>query len=394
MKKSLGTIPLLLCFLWLSSIPEGFARQSDAYIRVRNPLTMDRMREMVIVRWNDVRKLMPRANPATIGVRNGATGKEVAVQAIDMNQDGAVDELIFLADLKAGETKSFVLQEGTYPRTPSGSMTDARFVPPREDLAWENDRIAFRMYGPPLAKEGSNNGIDVWTKRVRSLIVENWYRGEEQRPAISYHEDHGEGADYFTVGSSLGAGAVALLKDNSLYQPGVFEKHRVIATGPLQAMFELTYKPVVYDGKKITEIMRVTLTAGSNLNKIEVTFLSGSNRGIVTFAAGLVKRKGAITYRDRKNGWTSLWGLTTDSKEVGYLGTGIVMPSATMKEMKEDSVHALIVGRAELGKSFTYYAGAGWTRSGDFATAEDWNNYLSEFAQETRSPLILRISKE
>jgi pectinesterase len=273
-------------------------------------------------------------------------------------------------------------------------MTDARFVPPREDLAWENDRIAFRMYGPPLAEEGSNNGIDVWTKRVCYLIVEKWYRGEEQNPVISYHEDHGEGADYFTVGSSLGAGACALLKNDSLYQPGVFEKHRVIATGPLQAMFELTYKPVVYEGKKITEIMRITLNAGSNLNKIEVTFLSGSRKGAVTFAAGLVKRKGTTIYGDRKNGWASLWGLTTEDKEVGYLGTGIVMPQAAMKEMKEDSVHVLIIGKAELGKTFTYYAGAGWTRSGDFATAEDWNNYLSEFAQKIRSPFIVRISKK
>ncbi len=392
MKKSPRTISLFLCFLCLFFASDGFAQQRDLLIKVRNPLNIDRPKEMVVVEWNDVRKLLPQANPATISVRNLGTGKDLVVQTIDENQDGSVDELIFLADLKAGETKSFVLREGTNPRTPFASMTDARFVPPREDLAWENDRIAFRMYGPPLAKEGSNNGIDVWTKRVRYLIVEKWYRGEEQKPVISYHEDHGEGADYFTVGSSLGAGAVALWKNNSLYQPGVFEKHRVIATGPLQAMFELTYKPVVYDGKKITEVMRITLDAGSNLNKIDVTFSSGSRKGAVMFAAGLVKRKGTTTYRDRKGGWTSLWGLTTDDAAVGYLGTGIVMPRAAIREMKEDSLHALIIGRAELGKAFTYYAGAGWTRSGDFATAEDWNKYLSGFPQRIRSPLNVRIS--
>jgi pectinesterase len=86
--------------------------------------------------------------------------------------------------------------------------------------------------------------------------------------------------------------------------------------------------------------------------------------------------------------------LTTDKEEIGYLGTGIVMPRVTLKEVKEDSIHALIIGKAELGKSFTYYAGAGWTRSGDFANAEDWNKYLTEFADKVRSPLAVSISKK
>jgi pectinesterase len=394
MKKILCSASLLISLLWISFGSEGFPRQPEVLIKVQNPLKIDRMKEMVVVRWNDVKKFLSQANPATVGVRNLGTGKDLVVQTIDENQDGSVDELIFLADLKAGETKSFVLREGTSSRPPFASMTDARFVPPREDLAWENDRIAFRVYGPPLAKEGSNNGIDVWTKRVRYLIIEKWYRGEEEKPVISYHEDHGEGADYFTVGSSLGDGGVALWKNNSLYQPGVFEQHKVIATGPLEAVFELTYKPVVYEGNNVIEVMRITLDAGSNLNKIEVTFSSGSRKGAVTFAAGLVKRKGTTTYRDRKEGWTSLWGPTTDDPVVGYLGTGIVMPRGTIREMKEDSVHALITGKAQLAKAFTYYAGAGWTRSGDFSTAEGWNKYLSEFAQKVRSPLIVRVTKK
>ena len=394
MMKSLRTIPLLLCLVLLFSATDGFAQPRELLIQVKNPLKIDRSKEMVVIRWSDVQKSLPQANPATISVRNRGTGKDLVVQTIDDNSDGSVDELVFLVDLEAGETKSYALREGTGQRTPFASLTDARFVPPREDLAWENDRIAFRMYGPPLAKEGSNNGIDVWTKRVRYLIVEKWYRGEEEKPAISYHEDHGEGADYYTVGSSLGAGAVALWKNDSLYQPGVFQQHKVIATGPLETIFELTYKPVLYEGNEVTEVMRITLDAGSNFNKIEVTFSSGWRKRPVTFAAGLVRRKGTTTYRDRKGGWTSLWGPTTDDPAVGSLGTGIVMPRATIREIKEDSLHALIIGKAELGKTFTYYAGAGWTLSGDFAAAEDWNKYLSDFAQRIRFPLIVRIAKK
>ena len=43
------------------------------------------------------------------------------------------------------------------------------FMPQRkDDFAWENDRIAFRVYGPSLERTGEiSSGIDVWCKRVR-----------------------------------------------------------------------------------------------------------------------------------------------------------------------------------------------------------------------------------
>ena len=130
------------------------------------------------------------------------------------------------------------------------------------------------------------------------------------------------------MGKSLGDGASALLMNGSLLQPGVFQKYNIIATGPLQAIFELTYNPVVYEGKKVTEVLRITLNAGINLNEITTTFSSESAKGPVTFAAGIVKRKGTETTADRKNGWISLWGLTRDKPEIGSVGTGIVMPTA------------------------------------------------------------------
>jgi pectinesterase len=378
-------------FAFLLAAATAMTQEKQAIVRVQNPSKFDRPGEMVTVRWAEIKAQLPSLDPTRISVHEGALTSDLIFQVVRHAKEVTPDQLVFRSDFKAGEAKEFRITQSSE-KHDFKSLTDARFVHPREDLAWENDRIAFRMYGPPLAKEGSNNGIDVWNKRVRSLIVEKWYEGEEQNPKISYHEDHGEGADYFSVGSSLGAGACALLKGDSLYQPGVFQKYRVIATGPLQAIFELTYNPVSYEGKKITEVMRITLSAGVNLNKIDVTFSGGSGRTTVSFAAGIVKRKGTTTSIDRKNGWVSLWGLTTDKEEIGYLGTGIVMPRATVKERREDTVHALIIGKVGLGKSVTYYAGAGWTLSGDFSSGADWNKYLSAFAQKIQSPLVVNVS--
>ncbi len=47
------------------------------------------------------------------------------------------------------------------------SLVQARFVPERmDDFAFENDKVAFRVYGPALKNSQENNGTDCWLKRV------------------------------------------------------------------------------------------------------------------------------------------------------------------------------------------------------------------------------------
>lgn len=361
-------------------------------LRVTNPLRLDRPAEMVVVRWSDIVAKVLKFDPQTIEVREQGSGAARTSQVIDLDGDGTMEELLFQSDFKAGETKTFVVSTPASAGEAAKSLTDARFVEPREDIAWENDRIAYRMYGPALAKE-VNNGIDVWTKRVRYLIVEKWYKASEGDSSGkgSYHEDHGEGGDFFNVGRSLGAGSCALWWRDSLYQPGVFAGYRIIAAGPLRAVFELTYSPVLYMGRGVREVKRITLDAGKNLNRVEVTYASDGENPPATFAAGIVKRSGTTTYSDKKGGWVSLWGLTTEKEESGYLGTGVVMPASILRGIKEDKTHVLMLGTAKLGSTVAYYAGAGWTRSGDFGSVGEWNKYLSEFALKAQTPLRVRV---
>ncbi len=334
-------------------------------------------------------------DPTRTRVIDAKTDNELVTQVIYKDHDGTPEELIFCSDFKAKETRQFIIETWNKGPKTAESLTDVRFMIPREDIAWENDRIAHRIYGPAFAKE-LNNGIDVWTKRVRYPIIEKWYRGDEAADSsrISYHEDHGEGADFFAVGGSLGAGSCALYKDDSLYQPGVFVTYKILATGPIRAMFEVVYKPVHFDGKNISEVKRITLNAGTNLSKIEVTYRCDSLQGVLPFTAGIVKRKGVMGYTDKENHWISLWGQTDEKIENGSLGTGIVMTKETFSGIKEDNVHMLILGAVEPGKTATYYAGAGWTRSGDFNNSEDWNNYLKEFSQRVGSPLNITLAIE
>ena len=93
-------------------------------------------------------------------------------------------------DLAAHSKISLNLVKGQSAVFPA--QTYGRYVPERkDDFAWENDKIAFRMYGKELEKTPAEMayGIDVWTKRTTRLIInERYKRGE-------YHVDHGDGLD-------------------------------------------------------------------------------------------------------------------------------------------------------------------------------------------------------
>ncbi len=263
------------------------------------------------------------------------------------------------------------------------AVTDVRFVPPREDVAWENDRIAFRVYGPALAAEVSN-GVDVWSKRVRYPIIATWYAGDTATgPANrSYHTDHGEGADFFSVGRTLGCGASAIWSGDSLLQPGVFADYRILSTGPRRAQFQLTYKPVVYRGRSIRETRKITLDAGQHLNRIDVKYDADGSPIDIPFAIGLVKRKGVAVAADTAGHWISLFGPTNDNPMNGSLGMGAVLPGETFRKITEDGVHVLIHGTTKTGSTVTYHAGAGWTRNGDVVDKAGWESELSTLAKD------------
>jgi hypothetical protein len=135
------------------------------------------------------------------------------------------------------------------------------------------------------------------------------------------------------------------------------------------------------------------LDAGQNLNTIRISFDSLDMKDL-QLACGLVKRKGTTVHTSETNRWMSLWGLTTEDTVNGSLGTGIVMPRSTTIRFTEDNDQYLVVVNADAHVTFTYYAGAGWTRSGDFSSADDWNSYLDSFSRRIQTPLKILITPE
>lgn len=383
MKRILKIVPLFLLALTVTN-------SQSLTITVSNPSSHARLTETVTLNLHGLIQSNPEFQGKDIAVFESS--KELIHQMIDENVDGIYDQIIFQASFKPKEKKNFVLKVSATPEKSASSKVDGRFVLPRQDFAWENDRIAFRVYGSPLAGD-VKNGTDVWNKRVRYPIIKKWYDGEEQNPKISYHQDHGEGADYFSVGKSLGCGSAGIIWKGSLVQSGLFSFYRVITNGPIRISFELYYPKMKLDSSEVLEIKRVTLDAGSNLNRIEEQFISNYPIDDLTVATGLVKRKNTAASQNANKGWMSLWGLTTSDSAVGFLGTAVVMGNMQPTVSSEDSIHWLLTTSLKKRFSVTYYTGACWTLSGDYSTEKEWHEYLERFSENIKQPLVVKIKK-
>jgi hypothetical protein len=256
----------------------------------------------------------------------------------------------------------------------------ARFVPQAfDDVTWENERIAFRVYGPSLEKQQkTGSGIDVWVKSTRKLVIDRWYKGND------YLRDHGEGLDCYSVAQSRGCGGLGVWNGQSLDVSHVWKTHKIIQAGPDRAVIELTYAPWESAGRKIWETRKITLEAGSNLNRIESKIESDKPDPLI-IGIGIVKRvgEGGEATLDKRKGLMAYWQPPV--RDNGSVGCGVIVDPATLVKLANTRDHYLALINVTPGKPFVYYAGAGWSKSGDFPAADDWEKYLRNYQTDFRA---------
>ncbi|MCU4677292.1 DUF4861 domain-containing protein [Catenovulum sp. 2E275] len=263
----------------------------------------------------------------------------------------------------------------------STHYVQARFVPERaDDFAFENDKVAFRVYGPALEQSQENNGLDCWFKRVDYPIIDKWYKGHTE--GISYHQDHGEGYDPYHVGSSLGCGGIALWDTNAtsqdkLIQPNVYKSYKVIEKTANKVVFELEYD---YPAQNIHETKLITLEKGNQLFKAESHFSQNGQPIQVTVAIGVTTHDGKAQATSQGNTVTT-WESIDDSE----LGTGVVLPAkqkanyVEVKTEQKDRSHALLIAQTDANGKITYYAGFAWAKAGEITNWNDWQNYMQGY---------------
>ncbi len=361
--------------------------RADFVVRAENPLNITRVDEVLSLPWSAVSSRIPGATSGAIRVRDLGSGKEVPVQVLDADGNGSPDSLLVLADFRAKEVRQFRVESGSPANF--APRTAVRHDDPRDDMAWESDKLAWRIYGQGLKKTSSamsSSGVDIWVKKTRDLVVQKWYdKGHDE-----YHVDTGEGADFYDVNETLGAGGTALWVNDSLIRADNFTSWKVIATGPIRTIFSVEYPEWGAGALKVSQTKRISIDAGSNLFKEESVFHAAPGTKPFAYAIGELKRTGMVGTMSKANAWAWLsgWGPTTPKKGGdGDIGTAFLLPRASVRDWKEIGDHYLAISTATPNVPVVHYVGAGWTLSGDFRDVKDWWRYLDETAQRLASPM-------
>lgn len=208
-----------------------------------------------------------------------------------------------------------------------------------------------------------------------------------------YHHDHGEGGDFYSAGDTRGCGGTGLWVNGVLYPSANFRQSRLLANGPIRVIFELTYETWDAGGIKVSEVKRVTLDAGQNMDRFESRYkVEGSPRELV-HAIGLRKKPATLSATSAPHGSLTTWETLKDYKvEMGQLGMAVVVDPSTLGAFTEDSKNFLVTVKTPGDRPVVYYAGFGWNKSGDFPAREDWDRYVAQFAERLRSPLQVKVS--
>ena len=393
-------------------------------ITVSNPLTHARSGEMAEADLGTIRAKL--GNPAGIIVTD-ADGREVPSQ---QTYDG---KLIFQAAVGAKGKSVYYAKAGT-PAQYEPRVYGRQFPERVDDIAWENDRVAFRCYGPALQRSGERAwGYDVWNKRTSRLVVEERYASELDKDmqtavnklraigqgdvaddvynAVSYHVDHGTGMDCYKVGPTLGCGTNALLSDGKINYPRCYKTYEILDRGPLRFTVRLVYGAETVNGQTVVETRIVSLDAGSHLNRATVSYDGLTAESPMAVGIVIHNENPSAYVMQAQAGYMGYEDLgdptqykekyrAKQNQDFGKIYVGTVFPQAVgqMKFQAEQGLpgatgHILATTQLKPKAVYTYYFGSGWSRNPEtnLQSLTDWEAYLSRFAQNAKAPLKVKV---
>jgi len=384
---------------------------------ITNPIDLERAEELVAINYTTIKDSLRLDDNVALIILDAA-GKQVPYQVA---ADGQT--LLFPATVGASATAIYTLKAGT-PETFEATVFGKHYPERVDDIAWENEYSAYRLYGPALQASGERAfGYDVWTKSVSAPVVDERYNkelgsqnivdslkaaGKQEEAAefyhsVSYHVDHGNGLDCYKVGPTLGGGTAALYDNGKIIYPYCYKTYEIVENGPLRFTVHLTYNPTQVGDDMVTEHRVISAMKGSRLNYCSV-FYEGLNKE-TQVATGLVIHPEntdtmAVNAEQKYIAYADLTDNVDNGNGVIYVGA--VCP--TMKEARPEwfttieakkerggaTGHVLAIADYLPNSTYEYYFGSGWSKGG-MPDMQTWETYLSEYSRKLGNPLQVKM---
>ncbi len=416
----------------------NYSHAQQATVVVNNPTDAQRQ-ELVEVNISDVKAklagIAPKKGEAYI-VKN-KRGQQIGSQ---ITHDG---KLLIDASIRPHGSATYYISIGKpYPQ--KVWTTGALYKMRKDDIAWENDRCAYRVYGPALQRTGERSfGTDIWAKNTPDTVVYERYvmdkqgnvdgdkvdekvKSEERRMknlsgaaleaqkakikalkaesyeidvTTSFHLDHGNGLDPYRVGATLGLGAPSLMIGNQQFLPYCYKTYKILDNGPLRFTVELTYNPsTIGDMQNVVEHRIISLDKGSNFNKMTVWYEGLTHP--TDFATGFPIHEEDTETKTFAKDYVS-YADPTDNIEVNnsQVFVGVLFPNGIdntyyqLFDKKHDGAtgHALGLKRGlKNAEKYSYYFGAAWSKY-DVRSYTEWQIRIKEFLEALKTPLQVKL---
>ena len=431
------TVKSLMMLLALAG--SNYCHAQQATIVVNNPTSNPRT-ELISLSMNEVKAKLGNAAPkkGEAYIVKNKSGQQIGSQ---ITHDGY---LLIDASVRPHGSATYYVTIGK-PYQQKVWTTGALYKIRKDDIAWENDRCAYRVYGPALQKTGERSfGTDVWVKNTPDTVVYERYikdmngniKGDKidakvralqkqekseknkakaaalakQIKALqaesnevdiltSFHLDHGNGLDPYRVGATLGLGAPSLMVGKNQVLPYCYKDYKILDNGPLRFTVELTYNPsTVGDMKNVVEHRIISLDKGSNFNKMTVWY-----DGLTTptdFATGFPIHEEDTESKTFAKDYVS-YADPTDNIEVNnsQVFVGVLFPEGIdntyyqLFDKKHDGAtgHALGLKRGlKNGEKYSYYFGAAWSKY-DVRSYAEWQIRIKEYLDALKTPLGVEV---
>lgn len=357
-------------------------------VSVSNPTNVDYGLQTVSIPWS------AKKDDVKVLRVIDAMGRVLVHQLWDEDEDGTMDELLWVADFgpKASHRFKIVRNEAIAPAS-SVAMCVARYVPERlDDFSWENDRIIFRTYGPALQRDVTKKGaparmsFDVFTKCVPYPVFTKFVKEG------NYHVNHGEGMDAYQAGKAPGCGATRAYDatTNSWGAAAYWTSQKVVVNGPIRCRARLSYAPFKSGEAKLLNEITITLDMGSSYCRYDATFTTDRP---MAYGPGLdisaANRHAGIIKRNEAEGWVTNFEPKMSKRNGRYI-TGLIAPGATLFKTDPDGCLYLMKQYPSGTHRVTWYGGAAWDLAGLFTEAVQWDSYTQNKAQSYLTPLVIK----
>ncbi len=357
-------------------------------------------------------------------IRKETNGHQIFRQLDDLDGDGIWDELFFMTNIKAGQSKTMYLYGGFSQRGWNEHGTHAAIGSYCRHLVpfWESKHVGWKLWYP--------TDCDFYCKRKGALMSPELYMKNLDGYGVAYEH----GSDTMRVAESFGAGGICLFEDvacpNSVSRPRFTpakaktpwnEGSEKFNRGPLSDT-RYAYEVVVNGPvRSMVRIKTMNWKSGAGVYELEQLYTAYSDQNYSTCKVRYLKfepeKAGTkfgcgIRKNARENDFYQKDGVVItigddelsdpDDKEglrklyVSFVGTAMVVKEQFKPEYQfVDSYLGNHTFRIPVRKniSYEYLIAGAWSEGSFLSSPEEFKDYVIKTAKEYNNPIEIRDFK-